>query len=92
MPIGGLKEKTMAAHRAGIKTVMFPVENKKDLEDIPDSVSSNISLLSVNHMDEVLINSLEWCKNKDNKVNDSLYTKLSNSFKKDKIKKEIELH
>ncbi len=54
LPIGGLKEKALAAHRAGIRTVIFPKENEKDLEDIPGHVLSEMDLRMVSHMDEVL--------------------------------------
>lgn len=54
LPIGGLKEKVLAAHRAGIKIVMFPVDNKKDLEEIPNNVKKQLELIPVEHMDQVL--------------------------------------
>ncbi|KKS90053.1 MAG: Lon protease [Microgenomates group bacterium GW2011_GWC1_43_11] len=54
LEIGGVKEKVIAAHRAGIKTVMLPKNNKKDLEDIPKSVTKDLSFIFVEHMDEVL--------------------------------------
>lgn len=54
MEIGGLKEKVIAAHRAGVKTIVLPKENKKDLEDIPKEVLSDLKFKFVSHMDEVL--------------------------------------
>ena len=54
LPIGGLKEKVLAAHRAGIKIVIFPIDNKKDLEEIPNNVKKQVELIPVEHMDEVL--------------------------------------
>lgn len=54
LPIGGLKEKTLAAHRAGIDTIILPVENKKDLDDIPANVKKKMHFVLANHMDEVL--------------------------------------
>ncbi|MCL6631593.1 MAG: endopeptidase La [Alicyclobacillus herbarius] len=54
LAIGGLKEKVLAAHRAGIKSVLFPKENEKDLRDIPESVRRELTLHPVRHMDEVL--------------------------------------
>lgn len=54
LEIGGVKEKVIAAHRAGIKTVILPKENKKDLEDIPKEVLRDLSFHFVSHMDEVL--------------------------------------
>jgi ATP-dependent Lon protease len=54
LPIGGLKEKILAAHRGGISTVIFPKENAKDLRDIPKRVLKNLRLVPVAHMDDVL--------------------------------------
>jgi len=54
LEIGGVKEKVIAAHRAGIKTVILPKNNKKDLEDIPKSVVEDLTFHFVEHMDEVL--------------------------------------
>ena len=54
LPIGGLKEKLLAAHRAGIKTVLIPEENRKDLAEIPDNVKENIDIKPVQWIDEVL--------------------------------------
>ncbi|MCX6794094.1 MAG: endopeptidase La, partial [Candidatus Gottesmanbacteria bacterium] len=54
LEIGGVKEKVIAAHRAGISTVILPKNNKKDLEDIPKSVSTDLKFHFVQHMDEVL--------------------------------------
>lgn len=58
LPIGGLKEKTLAAHRAGIDTVIVPVENKKDLDEVPANVKKKMHFILVSHMDEVLQNAL----------------------------------
>ncbi len=54
LEIGGVKEKVIAAHRAGIRTVILPKNNKKDLEDIPKSVLKDLTFHFVEHMDEVL--------------------------------------
>jgi len=54
LPIGGLKEKVIAAYRDGISTVLFPEGNKKDLADIPKNIQDKIKLIPVKHMDEVL--------------------------------------
>jgi ATP-dependent Lon protease len=54
LPIGGLKEKSLSAHRAGIKTIILPKENEKDIEDIPQSVKEGLSFITVSHLDEVL--------------------------------------
>jgi ATP-dependent Lon protease len=58
LPIGGLKEKLLAALRGGIKTVIIPEENAKDLAEIPDNVKSNLELIPVARMDEVLKHAL----------------------------------
>jgi ATP-dependent Lon protease len=58
LPIGGLKEKILAAHRGGIKKIIIPRENEKDLRDIPASISKQLEFVSVDHMDEVLPHAL----------------------------------
>ncbi len=58
LPIGGLKEKLLAAHRGEIKQVLIPKENEKDLADVPKKVLDDFKLILVDHMDQVLINSL----------------------------------
>ena len=59
LPIGGLKEKSLAAHRAKLKTVLFPKDNEKDLQDIPEKVLKEMEMVSVSHIDEVLEKALE---------------------------------
>ena len=54
LPIGGLKEKVLAAHRGGIKHVLIPIENEKDISEIPATVLKSITIELVQHMDEVL--------------------------------------
>ncbi len=54
LEIGGLKEKVIAAHRAGLKTIIIPKDNKKDLEDVPKEVLKDLKFVFVSHMDEVL--------------------------------------
>jgi ATP-dependent Lon protease len=58
LPIGGLKEKLLAAMRAGIKTVFIPKDNEKDLADIPDSVKKGLEINAVSHVDEVIMRAL----------------------------------
>lgn len=58
--IGGLKEKTIAAHRGGIKTVLVPKENKKDLVDIPDKVKKDLEFIFADHIDDVLKEALSF--------------------------------
>ncbi len=67
LPIGGLKEKLLAAHRAGIKKVLIPQENKKDLADVPKTVVESMEIIPVKNVDEVLkvaltksLKSVEW--------------------------------
>jgi ATP-dependent Lon protease len=59
LPIGGLKEKLLAAHRGGIKTVLIPDENVKDLVDIPDNVKNKLEIIPVKWIDKVLEIALE---------------------------------
>ncbi len=58
LPIGGLKEKILAAHRGGIKKVIIPKENEKDIKDIPRSILKQIEIILAEHMDDVLSNAL----------------------------------
>jgi len=59
LPIGGLKEKLLAAHRGGIKLVLIPAENEKDLADIPENIKSNMEIKAVRWIDQVLEFSLQ---------------------------------
>ena len=59
LPIGGLKEKLLAAHRGGIKTVLIPDQNVKDLADIPENIKSYLNIHPVKWIDEVLEVALE---------------------------------
>ncbi|MCB1660133.1 MAG: endopeptidase La, partial [Pseudomonadales bacterium] len=54
LPIGGLKEKLLAAHRGGIKTVLIPEENARDLKEIPDNIKADLTIKTVKWIDEVL--------------------------------------
>ena len=54
LPVGGIKEKVLAANRAGIKKVLLPVQNEKDVEEIPENVRKKLELVFVEHMDQVL--------------------------------------
>jgi len=58
LPIGGLKEKLLAALRGGIKTVLIPQENEKDLAEIPANIQEGLEIISVSHVDEVLARAL----------------------------------
>jgi ATP-dependent Lon protease len=59
LAIGGLKEKAMAAHRAGVRTIIIPRENEKDTKDIPKEVLKDLKIILVDHVDQVLVNALE---------------------------------
>jgi ATP-dependent Lon protease len=86
LPIGGLKEKLLAAHRAGIKKVLIPMENKKDLIEVPKTVIDSIEIIPVKNVDEVLkvaltrpLKRVEWVD-------------VDQISKKDKSKKELSTH
>ena len=59
LAIGGLKEKLLAAHRGGIKTVIIPKENEKDLKEVPDNIQQDLNVVPVDWIDEVLDLALE---------------------------------
>jgi ATP-dependent Lon protease len=86
LPIGGLKEKLLAAHRAGIKKVVIPMENKKDLIEVPKTVLDNMEIIPVKNVDEVLkvaltkpLKRVEWVE-------------VNQITKKEKIKEELSTH
>jgi ATP-dependent Lon protease len=86
LPIGGLKEKLLAAHRAGIKKVIIPHENKKDLVEVPKTILDNIKIIPVKNVDEVLkvaltkpLKRVEWVE-------------VDQISKKDKTKDELSRH
>ena len=58
LPVGGIKEKVLAAHRAGIRTVILPRRNERDLEDLPQELRSELSFVLVGDADEVLRHAL----------------------------------
>ena len=86
LPIGGLKEKLLAAHRAGIKKVLIPLENKKDLIEVPKTVLDSIQVITVKNIDEVLkvalikpLKRVEWVE-------------VDQISKKEKLKEELSTH
>ena len=86
LPIGVLKEKLLAAHRAGIKKVLIPIENKKDLIEIPKTVLDSVEIIPVKNVDEVLkvaltknLKRVEWVE-------------VDQISKKEKLKKELSTH
>jgi ATP-dependent Lon protease len=64
LPVGGIKEKMLAAHRAGLKTILIPKENAKDLKDLPKHIRKDLKFEMVEHMDEVLSKALVRFKGK----------------------------
>ena len=86
LPIGGLKEKLLAAHRAGIKKVLIPVENKKDLVEVPKTILDSIEVITVKNIEEVLKVALT----KPFKRVD--WVDVDQISKKEKVKEEISTH
>ena len=77
LPIGGLKEKLLAAHRGGIKKIIIPKENEKDLVDIPSNILKEQIVVPVEHMDQVLIHALVWkVPQESNEPEDQLFERL----------------
>ena len=79
LPIGGLKEKLLAALRGGIKTVLIPKENEKDLDEIPDNVKTGLKIIPVSDIQEVLklaltrpLSPIEWSEEDEAKLQASL--------------------
>ena len=66
LPVGGIKEKVLAAHRAGLKTVILPKRNENDLEDLPEEVRKAMKFIFVETVDDVLKAALEPAKRKKN--------------------------
>ena len=58
LPVGGIKEKVLAAHRAGLRMVILPKRNEQDLEDLPSEVRDQIEFVLVDRVDEVLLTAL----------------------------------
>ena len=54
LPIGGLREKSIAAHRSGLKTILIPFDNQKDLEEVPLSVKNSLNIIPVETIDDVV--------------------------------------
>ena len=86
LPIGGLKEKLLAAHRAGIKKVLIPTENKKDLAEVPKTILESIEVITVKNIEEVL----KLALTKPFKRVD--WVEVDQISKKEKVKEEISTH
>ncbi|MGC8718040.1 MAG: S16 family serine protease, partial [bacterium] len=54
LPVGGIREKVLAAHRAGLKTVILPKENRRDLDEVPNLVKEDIEFIFIEHADEAI--------------------------------------
>ncbi len=54
LPVGGIKEKVLAAHRAGVRTVVLPEDNARDLDDVPEDVRADLTVVLAEHVDDVL--------------------------------------
>jgi ATP-dependent Lon protease len=96
LPIGGLKEKLLAAHRGKIKTVLIPMENERDLKEIPDNIKAELTIRPVKWIDEVLQFALQYMPtpNVDSKTESLVKAapKNASAKNKDKAKKSINTH
>jgi ATP-dependent Lon protease len=59
LPVGGIKEKKVAAHRAGIRTVMLPARNKRDLDDIPESVRKELTFVWLERVEDAILHAID---------------------------------
>ncbi len=59
LPVGGIKEKMLAAHRAGLKTIFLPKDNEGDLSDLPDEIRTTMKFIPVDHISQILTKVLE---------------------------------
>ncbi len=82
LPIGGLKEKIMAAHRGGITKVIIPKDNEKDLHEIPKAILKDITVIIAEHMDKVLMHALVWKKPSTSKSKDKDHDELFEKLRK----------
>ncbi|MCB1661568.1 MAG: endopeptidase La [Pseudomonadales bacterium] len=87
LPIGGLKEKLLAAHRGGIKTVIIPEENRRDLKEIPDNIKADLDIRPVSWIDEVLQIALQYMPEATDDV-----AGIKPPSKKKSVKKSISTH
>ncbi len=96
LPVGGLKQKLLAAKRSGIQTIILPYKNMKDLEDIPEVILQGLNIVYAKKMDEVILNALKLPKNlKDyfsSEFNSFSVKKIVNRIKKDSFFNRIQKH
>ena len=87
LPVGGIKEKFLAAYREGVKTILYPHTNAKDVSEIPERVRKELTLIPVKHMDEVLPLALEGWKEFAAKLNKTSARKTMKKSAKKAVKK-----
>ena len=75
LPVGGIKEKFLAAYREGVKTILYPHTNEKDVSEVPERVRKEMTLIPVKHMDEVLPLALEGWKEFEAKLQKKAHAK-----------------
>ena len=83
LPIGGVREKILAAHRAGLKTIMLPEKNAKDLVEVPKKVREDLKIIFVRHMDEVIDVALANPVNESNRIIKKVEEKIKNKKNED---------
>ncbi|HEY7886496.1 MAG TPA: S16 family serine protease, partial [Cellvibrionaceae bacterium] len=87
--IGGLKEKLLAAHRGGIKTVIIPAENERDLKEIPDNIKGELEIRPVRWIDDVLQIALQY---QPKPLSDEEYSALLRQVDEDASRAQIKAH
>ena len=87
LPIGGVKEKLLAAHRSGIKNIIIPIENVKDLKEIPDNIKQDLNIIPVRWIDEVLSAALNGYQSRVQRKHKKLKAPIVSVSKKDKNRK-----
>jgi ATP-dependent Lon protease len=92
LPIGGLKEKLLAAHRGNIKTVVIPMENERDLKEIPDNIKADLQIKPVKWIDEVLQIALQYMPTPITEPKPETGKAAKGSKTRDKTKKSISTH
>jgi len=93
LPIGGLREKLLAAHRGQLSTVIIPKENARDLKDVPDEILKNLTIVQVEHMDEVLQHALyEADQSKIFRSKASVCAPITHTLLKDELRPEATQH
>lgn len=86
LPIGGVKEKVLAAHRSGLSTVILPKQNEKDLDDVPDEIRKSMKFVFAESVDDVISAALEKPKGKKKKPGKTAKPKTKRAKKNGKTK------